>query len=1525
MHQHHSIVKAIMTLATVLLAAAMALPAPAYATSGSSSGSSTPSDFSFSAVANAAANYFDIMSSIGRTTQGMPALPKGKEAATAGGLVGYIDKNSQYTISQNFTLTQHAKNITEMDADNYYNNYKSKGSTAQGVADYIELGRLYSATGLDQTTAQAANGYLGSYRRVTSFALYLGWICASAISTLFGWVIKLLRLLNPFGAFTHALAGTGSLGNVNASDGNVFTSTTSGSALATFWGQFVKAAYDVATQFTLPICIVLGIAIWIIARAIDPMSARGRGLSAPGATTVRSWIVRAAFIVFAIPIFGVMYTGMLDSLANVADGSLFGGSALLGSSQANQIVCSTLYDFETAVYGKSAPAGPADFDNLAGSNSDNGFAITLKASGDGSVDDSSYTALHDIVAQSNGINVSGGSGNAGAFTTSWSKLSATDYSGQKYTDLARSLLTSYQNDETLNAASYESAIKSTYSADSLEGLMRWVNGATNPQNYCKNLKNALTDPSLVKGDSDTGVLTGGKVAGFSLTSDDQKAYEDAITEYTKDHDLAKLQETIDAIFAKHAGTGASNSAKTSSDAGGVLFAGDGKGFSFSVNDGTFTVNAGSGVPGISDMAMYNWLSSDFSSGTVRIYSTANSSNDYVAVSHYAVNPIGGLTPFGVVTMLNAVVTLFGFSLVGIVYFLSLLASNVKRGVGLLVSSIPAFAGSLRSIARWLLLATMLVVETVGIIILYQVVCTLFSLVNGFIANELPAGLETAGMHGIMLPITTSLLASGIMIAFIALALNLRSSIIMGVSEQLRAIMAKVVGADGGSDVRTASAGSGLARGAMAALAGSDGGSVARGVAGTTLVAGGAAALLSKSAGGSVNATGSLTAEGGNGADGKGGDATSKSGIEGGDRQVTGKDTSKESSEKSASSDVRGAVAASAQGGEASANGASSLVSMAPYAAAMRESKASDQLRDVSGQQATAETGAAGSAQVSSLSAATAQGASANVGNVNAASAQAGSAQTRDVRGASSAAEASAEGNAKTLQGAMEANAASGIADVRAVRGAGATAEASAEGNAKTLQGGTMNGTMNGSMNGTMSGSVNGSMTGTMNGTMNGTRDVRGSAAAGESSRQGAAQTLQSAAYATGQGGQGAAGTRDVRGSAATGETSRQGSAQTMQSAMSAASATGIAGAAGQGGQGTAGTRDVRGASVHGEVSGTGSARVQGAGSTVMAGTRDVRGSEAHGAVGLNGAAMQAASVRGSVNAQGSRAQATGIAGRGGQATAAAGRGGQGGQAGRSESTGTRDVRGSASQARGLGAAGSASSRGAAASGRGMGIEGTRDVRGQRGASLAASARGAGSTSSSAAAAASRNAAGGIGSTRSAVPTARNGRVSAANGAAGTAAHGTSGRGVPPTFGLARAQQAFADASRGSGASAAARGGRGANASAVARGTSSTQGLNGSMGTAGSVRGGQPIQSGRGVSVSVGQGSGRPSTQGVSVHVPQGSHEAKPSRDRAQRRGQQGAGHGTSLADAAASLDREGKGELRGPDVARPNGSNRGRA
>lgn len=98
-----------------------------------------------------------------------------------------------------------------------------------------------------------------------------------------------------------------------------------------------------------------------------------------------------------------------------------------------------------------------------------------------------------------------------------------------------------------------------------------------------------------------------------------------------------------------------------------------------------------------------------------------------------------------------------------------------------------------------------------------------------------------------------------------------------------------------------------------------------------------------------------------------------------------------------------------------------------------------------------------------------------------------------------------------------------------------------------------------------------------------------------------------------------------------------------------------------------------------------------------------------------------------------------------------------------------------------------------------------------------------------------------------------------------------------------------------------------------------------MGAAGSVLGGQPIQSGRGVSVSVGQGSGRPSTQGVSVHVPQGSRSAATARDHAQRRGQQGAGHGTSLADAAASLDREGKGDLRGPDVARPNGSNRGRA
>lgn len=114
---------------------------------------------------------------------------------------------------------------------------------------------------------------------------------------------------------------------------------------------------------------------------------------------------------------------------------------------------------------------------------------------------------------------------------------------------------------------------------------------------------------------------------------------------------------------------------------------------------------------LSDLSMYNYLSTRFDESSIITYSNATSVSEHVKQAHTSVTAIGSGV-LGFVLMLNMWVCIGITSLIGVYFAISTTLKNLKTSFQLIASVPMAMMGAVKSIAQVIIYTVMLMVQVV---------------------------------------------------------------------------------------------------------------------------------------------------------------------------------------------------------------------------------------------------------------------------------------------------------------------------------------------------------------------------------------------------------------------------------------------------------------------------------------------------------------------------------------------------------------------------------------------------------------------------------------------------------------------------------------------------------------------------------------------------------------------------------------------------------------------------------------------
>lgn len=240
--------------------------------------------------------------------------------------------------------------------------------------------------------------------------------------------------------------------------------------------------------------------------------------------------------------------------------------------------------------------------------------------------------------------------------------------------------------------------------------------------------------------------------------------------------------------------------------------------------GDIVFYGGASGKGLSDMAMYNYLNTKFTTRSMRVYSPSDTTSNFTRETHYTVNLVGtGLISFAMVT--NTIVTLVVFGFLGWGYAVAMLFDNIKRTFEFLLGLPFAVLGAVRYIAQVILLVGMMILEIVITATLYALIMDFLGAIP-FVVGDVAYDVLTSPRIGMKtnegLVILGLFLASAVLIYFLITAFKIRKSVIKGLDEAMSQFINKFVGGgDGMSGTpqsKPSALGRGLAAGAGAAIA-----------------------------------------------------------------------------------------------------------------------------------------------------------------------------------------------------------------------------------------------------------------------------------------------------------------------------------------------------------------------------------------------------------------------------------------------------------------------------------------------------------------------------------------------------------------------------------------------------------------------------------------------------------------------------------------------------------------------------------
>lgn len=556
-------------------------------------------------------------------------------------------------------------------------------------------------------------------------------------------------------------------------------------------------------------------------------------------TKIRKYVTRVVFILAGIPILGASYTACLDALLSGSDSNAFSVS----TSAANDVIGSTLVDFEAWAVNKrlALPKG-----------------VTIKLSGADTVGGSIDTkGTADLRQMARNINAMANK----HLTTPTSSVSAMngvaiDVGKASSSDnkpsiaAAYDVMRRYMTSTYYKASDLETQYKSTMAgkkikSKSSDSFFSWFIGGSD------SAPDSLMD--LIDNDSDV------------------DNYKDA---------------------NKLAGSDGTGPYMTDNKVGGISVKKDGSSFTYS----------GNGTKGLSTLAMYNYLTSEFSDSSVINYSNNKVAALVMSHAHRSVSAIGG-GAVRALYVLYAIVMLLVMAIIGFGYALAVLFNMFKRGVSMVMSTPFALMGNLRSMAKVTTIAAMMIIELIGTVFTYQVVIyflthildifmiPVYKVLNGKSGTIVPImnaigipAASTDSLSGQALQIAVLSLAIIMLIVFAFKAMQLRKSFVKTMDELAASLIDRIFSPGG---VGAGGAGSAYASRPTAGDKVANGARQIAGAAGTGLAMAGANNLMKGKPlfGGLSKGDAAVSgSEVKNGADEDGKSNYGNNGIEGGDQQ-----------------------------------------------------------------------------------------------------------------------------------------------------------------------------------------------------------------------------------------------------------------------------------------------------------------------------------------------------------------------------------------------------------------------------------------------------------------------------------------------------------------------------------------------------------------------------------------------------------------------------------------------------------------
>lgn len=590
---------------------------------------------------------------------------------------------------------------------------------------------------------------------------------------------------------------------------------------------------------------------------------------------------------FFVPLWGTMYTAALANMANMVDSgyedtATSGGSGSAANvSLANRVVLTTFVDtggwartgfnmtglgIQPALDwtdGQGWPTGQVSAQTMSNMR---GIALAINEKA-ARVDATGNAASADLVrAYGSGTS---DEQNIGSANTDGLNYATTLLGTDRGQTSASDLLTSYTNGEMYEAAEYESYIKG--SEPNAQAMATWLQATSNPETFAQGLSklrgNTSEDvPEII----DNGLLKGGtpkaanSIQNNSQLSElydklSQQAADDTNTDELRDQILQILQDEQNA--SKNDGEGTSSDSALASIKWFGYDASQTSSVSTAVPEGNLTlVKGNSGSPygeftgSLSAIGTYNFLNTRFDASGFTVYSSQQSANAQSRVSHYQTSLAGGPV-MGILYVIDGIVLMLASSITAIVYGLSLVFTNIKRSLTMIVSIPVAALGMLSAVARALIVGIMMIAELIATAVMYVLMQMLFSGIDSFVSSGIASAISgVLPMTNIFFPAIMLTVSIAVLLVYIVLAVRLRGLLVAAINEAVTSLSNRLVGLTGNDmqhDTTTNALGR-LGQGAIMGMGMSVGRGNALGALGGGLAAVGVGSAIMNSGRDSVN-------------------------------------------------------------------------------------------------------------------------------------------------------------------------------------------------------------------------------------------------------------------------------------------------------------------------------------------------------------------------------------------------------------------------------------------------------------------------------------------------------------------------------------------------------------------------------------------------------------------------------------------------------------------------------------------------